>query len=279
MADQEEKIKEFFSHPKEKITEKIDKTPMEKFFIFFLVIITVSSLVLGYLQLKDGISRPFKDSYLSLERSRLKEQYPVVSEKTIAEKEENIRLQSLDSDLDGLDDYSEIYIYKTSAYLEDSDNDGIRDKQEVQNGTDPNCPEGEDCSVAVSDTVSTLPPQEQPVQNLINTNNLPTNLDFNGMVELQNQLLAGEITLEQLGIDNPQLEQMLKTLQSQELSPTSVLETGETNEVLESLKEMTPEDIRKELTAKGVDPAILAQVDDQTLKNLFLQTLNLYGTE
>lgn len=54
-------------------------------------------------------------------------------------------LQEIDSDGDGLSDYDEIYIYNTSPYLEDSDGDGISDYDEVMQGTDPNCPEGQNC--------------------------------------------------------------------------------------------------------------------------------------
>ncbi len=54
-------------------------------------------------------------------------------------------LKNKDTDVDGLSDYDELNIYKTSPYLEDSDSDGFSDKQEIDNGKDPNCPAGRDC--------------------------------------------------------------------------------------------------------------------------------------
>ena len=54
---------------------------------------------------------------------------------------------TVDTDHDGLPDYSEINTYHTSPYLADSDGDGISDYQELQNGTDPNCPEGKSCTL------------------------------------------------------------------------------------------------------------------------------------
>ncbi len=54
-------------------------------------------------------------------------------------------LQNTDTDGDGLSDYDEIYIYGTSPYLADTDGDGISDYDEIMQGTDPLCPEGQDC--------------------------------------------------------------------------------------------------------------------------------------
>ncbi len=63
-----------------------------------------------------------------------------------------------DTDVDGLSDYDELYIYKTSPYIKDSDSDGIDDKTEVFGGSDPNCPKGKDCgsgTTSVEQTVET----------------------------------------------------------------------------------------------------------------------------
>ena len=62
----------------------------------------------------------------------------------------DIDLTLRDSDGDGISDYEEINIYKTSPYLEDSDSDNINDKQEISEGTDPNCPKGKICNTVES---------------------------------------------------------------------------------------------------------------------------------
>lgn len=54
-------------------------------------------------------------------------------------------LKTKDTDGDGLSDYDELIVYKTSPYLEDTDSDGFIDKQEIESGNDPNCPVGRDC--------------------------------------------------------------------------------------------------------------------------------------
>jgi hypothetical protein len=57
-------------------------------------------------------------------------------------------LKGKDTDKDGISDFDELEVYKTSPYMEDSDSDGFLDREEVTNGTDPNCPSGQTCIVA-----------------------------------------------------------------------------------------------------------------------------------
>ncbi len=63
------------------------------------------------------------------------------------------RLRVLDTDEDGIDDWSELNAHKTSPYLADSDSDGVSDALEIKQGTDPTCPEGRVCG---SDILQTL---------------------------------------------------------------------------------------------------------------------------
>jgi hypothetical protein len=56
------------------------------------------------------------------------------------------KLKTQDTDGDGLSDWDEKNVYFTSAYLADSDSDGIPDGVEVKNSTDPNCPQGKICN-------------------------------------------------------------------------------------------------------------------------------------
>mgnify|MGYP001567130347 CR=1 FL=1 len=52
-----------------------------------------------------------------------------------------------ETDVDGLVDYDELYVYKTSPYIADSDSDGFNDKDEVYSGNNPNCPTGKSCGL------------------------------------------------------------------------------------------------------------------------------------
>lgn len=61
------------------------------------------------------------------------------------EKERMDQLRKMDTDSDGLTDYDELYLFRTSPFLSDSDSDGIVDGAEVAQDTDPNCPQGQTC--------------------------------------------------------------------------------------------------------------------------------------
>ncbi len=93
-------------------------------FILFAAIL----VVFGIIKIVDQIRSPFDFSVES-------------SQEAITELDQAL----LDSDGDGLSDYDELYIYQTSPYLEDSDSDGLSDFEEVSQGSNPNCPVGENC--------------------------------------------------------------------------------------------------------------------------------------
>ncbi|OGF18382.1 hypothetical protein A3G56_01905 [Candidatus Falkowbacteria bacterium RIFCSPLOWO2_12_FULL_45_10] len=103
----------------------------------FLVVFGVSALILWAVQFKGGlqITKPLTAEELAqLNQSKNPEAAALDS------------LRNQDTDQDGLSDYDELYAYNTSPYLEDSDSDGIADKKEVEQNTDPNCPAGQSCA-------------------------------------------------------------------------------------------------------------------------------------
>jgi len=64
------------------------------------------------------------------------------------ERERNDALRLQDTDKDGLNDYDELYVFRTSPFLEDTDSDGDFDGKEVAAEADPNCPKGRTCRAA-----------------------------------------------------------------------------------------------------------------------------------
>ncbi len=101
--------------------------------IVLFVIIGASALVLGVMNAWKSIGGPLKtDSGLNGKSSQ---------------EQAEALLRSKDTDGDTLSDYDELYVTLSSAYIKDSDSDGIDDGTEAKEGTDPNCPKGQNCGV------------------------------------------------------------------------------------------------------------------------------------
>lgn len=97
-----------------------------------LAIFAVLIVALWAAQLKNNIYGPFNR--------------PVAKNQAVSEAENDQALRTKDTDGDGLNDFDELNLYRTSPYLEDTDGDEIKDGEEIKNGADPNCPKGRTCS-------------------------------------------------------------------------------------------------------------------------------------
>jgi hypothetical protein len=94
----------------------------------------------GISQLRSYVRKPFLVSHRNLaDAIRIRTQTYQNDEKQARE------LQLKDTDRDGISDYDEQYVYRTSPYLPDSDSDGLSDSEEIAAGEDPNCPQGKNC--------------------------------------------------------------------------------------------------------------------------------------
>lgn len=99
----------------------------------------VVGLVLSGIFILQGLRAPFQINYQGAE-------FLTQTERQQKEVEQQ---KKTDTDGDGINDYDEQSIYRTSLYLADSDSDGFDDGQEIKSGNDPNCPTGQDCGRGV----------------------------------------------------------------------------------------------------------------------------------
>jgi hypothetical protein len=142
-------------------------THEQKIAFVLLCVLGGGGVILGILSFGANVRRPFETQLARYTG----EQILTGSQLEAREREAQ---KTRDSDKDGLSDYDELYVYKTSAYLADSDSDGTDDRTEVFAGTDPNCPTGRDCGNYVLSPEATgarpLPPapQDNSVKGLLN---------------------------------------------------------------------------------------------------------------
>ncbi len=125
----------------------------QKFSAVILGVCGCITLVLSFAQLRTQILSPFFVQRRVLDRSQ------AFFAKQEEESQKIELLKKKDTDGDGLSDYDELYIYRSSPYLADTDGDAIPDGEEVARGIDPNCPEGKTCSdpqTLIGTTSSTL---------------------------------------------------------------------------------------------------------------------------
>lgn len=106
----------------------------------FVFVIATGGLavLLGGFYLARHVGQPFDVSYRG-------PQFFTTQEREAQEIEAQ---KTRDTDSDRISDYDELYVLRTSPYLEDTDGDGMSDYTELNAGTDPTCKEDADCSTS-----------------------------------------------------------------------------------------------------------------------------------
>ena len=191
-------------------------TSEQKTGFVLLLVFGILAVGLGALQLRNNIYNPF-----AIKTSKSASSGVI---------DDQLRLQSIDTDQDGLSDYEEMTFYETSAYLPDTDSDGVLDKVEIESGEDPLCPRGEYCSVmsdipfssTTDPIISPLVEQGSTLEDIVGDVANPEVSDTQKLAKDPEQLRAmllstGELTEADLaGIDDATLLQMAEEIISQE---------------------------------------------------------------
>jgi len=198
-------MQNYSQQPEKQPLEKNQKIALAVLVFFGLFIISIWAM-----QFKKSLTEPFvyKGSDNGTEEVENQELNP-----------NDEALKTKDTDIDGLTDWDELNIYKTSPYLEDSDSDSSKDGDEINKGTDPNCPSGQDCTAPVQSGASTS------TDSLINTNSTSTistpNLNASGQSEEElKKMLEGGMnatSLRQLLINSGMDKQVLGKISDNDL--------------------------------------------------------------
>lgn len=242
--------------------------------------LSLLTVLVGFAQVRAHLVGPFGRSSPSTVATR---NVPSATGSTSLE-----ALKGKDTDQDGLSDYDELYTYKTSPYLKDSDSDGQSDKAELDKGDDPNCPQGKDCAARrVADSTEQIANSNVPRA----TSNVPLlNPELGqgaSLEDLRAALRAAGVSEEQLAkLDDAQLQDLYNQVRQEEVSGTG-LPAGKAGQIANSnvplavsntpsatsLQSLSPAEIRSLMIASGIPKETLDQVDDATLQQLFLQAL------
>lgn len=137
--------------------DNFDRRHKVGFLLLIVAVIAITSL--WVIQLRRNIIAPL---YGELQTNSVASNQPTQSE---------IDLRAKDTDSDGLNDWDELNVYKTSPYLNDTDSDTFTDKQEVDSGNDPTCPQGQSCALTsqVTNTETDTTFSNSSLENLLNS--------------------------------------------------------------------------------------------------------------
>lgn len=124
--------------------------------LLLLIVTGVGGLFFGFRYLGKNLQSPFAFSYSG----------PAYLSESEEEAQLSAAQKARDTDSDGLNDYDELFVYKTSPYLADSDSDGFSDSAELTSGNDPNCPSGKTCASTVASVNATIDAGEAIVEGL-----------------------------------------------------------------------------------------------------------------
>ncbi len=220
--------------------------PHQKLGLVVVVVIGLTTLIFGFISIRKSIFEPFvrRPSGITFKSTEQ------------LEKERIESLKNKDTDSDQLTDYDELYIYRTSPFLEDTDSDGDLDGYEVAHGTDPNCPKGKECrqprtsQVAGGDQPVAVPEETEPV---------------NGTEQP-----AGTGTGEAPAVDENGPNAAMIQLFTETFGPVESL----TSDVIAAkLERMTSAELRAFFIKLGLPASAVEKADDATLRQVFLETI------
>jgi hypothetical protein len=196
------------------------KTPLsaeQKVAFALLMFLGFGGVVLGFKSFGANLMRPIQTQISTLYTG---ETFLTSDAREAKALEES---KTKDTDADGLVDYDELYVYKTSPYVADTDSDGFDDKTEIFSGNDPNCPVGKDCGAFIASSEEA------------NTSDAAVADLFEGLSEKE-VLEAGSISFE----SPEQVEAFFKQATISEIR-AALLESGMSQEELDAIDDETLE--------------------------------------
>lgn len=189
-----------------------------------------------------------------------------------------------DSDGDGINNAEEETVYGTSPYLKDSDSDGVTDDEEINNNTNPTCPEGEECGQAQTGGDGSVSTQAQAAFSQLNPDAAAL-FKENGEVDveaLRKLMIEQGVPEEEVNklTDDELVKLVQETMKNQEDASTNpTAQGGDTGTVegaqqyADSLRGLTTDEKRKFLLDSGLSQEQIDQFTDEQVEALINQTV------
>lgn len=228
------------------MSTKNQLTPHGKLAVGIFVVVGLATFVFGAIRLANSAAAPFA--------KRGGGTYKTVED---LEKERIEKMKTEDTDKDTVNDYDELYIFRTSPFLEDTDSDGFNDGVEIASNNDPNCPKGKECRQVAAVAPVAAAPSAAP------------NFDP-GAGGSDAALSAGAMADDSEPVSAEEGARANLALTEAFGSDYSKLSAQEVSLIL---AEMPAVILRKLLLDLGIPQDVLEQTDDTTLRELLSQTL------
>lgn len=198
----------------------------------FVVVVGSAAILLGGIGLYQDIVEPFPQ---------------IAPSNTPQETADVLALKNSDTDSDTLSDYDEIYTYRTSVFVQDSDSDGATDADEVEAGTDPNCPTGINCAPVVTNTNTSSSAEALALRQTLQNAGVPAAVlqatDDASLLRAYSDVVGGASTNSSVSGGN--------------------------------LSGLSASQVRELLQSSGLGQDTLSQVDDATLLQIFRDAITI----
>lgn len=248
MSSFKEKISQFFERKADNAVERINHTPTNKLILTVLVLFSVGSVAIGALQIKSFLDKPFFSDRLVEEKGKIRGPLGLLDyiKEQRQTNEAITKMQQRDTDGDGLNDYDEVYVYKTNPYTQFTNGGDKTDKQLVESGEWKNTCIGSNCNTnsEVTPTTVTNTNSIAPDTGISANTSANTNQSTGTSTDLSSQILAGD-----------QFDQL-----------TAVQKT----ELRNYFQNISPADLRLMLVSQGFEQAKIDALSDADIQ----QTLN-----
>lgn len=251
------------------MSQTIDSHTIDRLSLWIVLAIAFFIFVMGVYQVRTTLFSAKEDATTHLAEAL--EKNAGSGSSAAADTQEILADQSLDSDGDGLNNFEESAQYGTSAYLVDTDSDGIGDAQEIADGTDPTCPEGGDCEVERVAGDGTTTDAEGALDGLTPTLTGEDGAEL-ARTDMEAELLKRGATAEQLAslTDQEVSSLYLEFVQVAESGADVITNVEQTTEQLISL----PIDQKRQLLVEaGIAQADVDSLSDEDIDALMLEAV------